>query len=103
MKSIVLLTTKPNRVNEVHNNLRQLQPVLECCTSFGRYDEAAIIWGESLEELWQILASQIRPMCGVAEVFPCLIEDDRSLMDPPQHVREFVGLCGASGCTEVLE
>ncbi len=55
MKSIVLLKIRPGQVTEVHNRLRQLQTVLECCTSFGCYDEAAIIQGESLEELWRIL------------------------------------------------
>ncbi len=92
MKSIVLLKIRPGQVTEVHNRLRQLQTVLECCTSFGCYDEAAIIQGESLEELWRILTSQIRPICGVIETFPCLIDDVGSLKDPPEYVREFVGV-----------
>jgi hypothetical protein len=67
-----------------------MHTVLECCTSFGRYDEAAVIQAESLEELWQIITSQIRPICGVLDIFPCLIEDGRSLKNPPKHVQEFV-------------
>ena len=89
MKSIVLLKIRSGQVNDVHNRLRQLQTVLECCVSFGRYDEAAIIQAESLEELWQVITSQIRTICGVLEIFPCLIEEDKSLKNPPEHIQEF--------------
>ncbi len=89
MKSIVLLTVSSGQVNQVHERLGQLQTVLECCRPFGRYDAAAIVQAESLEELWQILTLHIRPICGVLEIFPCLIEEGRSLNNPPEHVREF--------------
>ena len=90
MKSIVLLKIRSGQANEVHNRLGQMQTVLECCTSFGRYDEAAIIQAESLEELRQIITSQIRSISGIVDIFPCLIEEGRSLKDPPEHVQEFV-------------
>lgn len=58
--------------------------------SYGRYDEAAIIQAETLEELWQIIASEIKSISGVVEIFPCMIEEGRSLKNPPEHVKEFV-------------
>ena len=94
MKSIVLLKIRPGQVNEAHNKLRQLQTVLECCISYGQYDEAAVIRAETLEELWQIIKFQIKPICGVVDIFPCLIEEDRSLKNPPQHVRDFIMING---------
>ena len=90
MKSIVLLRIRSGQANDVHNRLGQLRSAVECCTSFGRYDEAAVIQAESLEELWQIITSQIKSICGVVEIFPCLIEDGRSLKDLPQHIEEFI-------------
>jgi DNA-binding Lrp family transcriptional regulator len=90
MKSIVLFKIRSGQANEVHNRLGQLQTVLECYTSFGRYDEAAIIQAENLEELWQIITCQIRSICGGVDVFPCLIEEGRSLKNPPEHVQEFI-------------
>ena len=92
VKSIVLLKVARGQVDEVDGMLRHLRTVLECCMPFGRYDEAALIQGESLEELWQILCLQIKPVSGVLEVFPCLIPEDKSLTDPPEHLREFVVL-----------
>ena len=92
MKSIVLLKITSGRVNEVHDRLRQMQTVKEWRSSFGRYEAAAVLQADSLEDLWQLLEYDIRPICGVIGVFPCLIPDDRSLEDPPDHVREFVGM-----------
>ena len=94
MKSIVLLKIRLGQANEVHSRLRQLRTVLECSTPFGRYDEAAIIQAESLEGLWQIITTQIRTICGVIEIFPCLIEEGRSLKNPPLHVKEFIKING---------
>jgi DNA-binding Lrp family transcriptional regulator len=92
MKSIVLLKIRLGQANDVHNRLRQLQTVVECSTKFGRYDEAAIIQAESLEELWQIITSQIRTISGVIEIFPCMIEEGRSLKNPPDHIQEFINI-----------
>jgi hypothetical protein len=66
-----------------------MQTVKEWRSSFGRYEAAAMVQADSLEELWQLLEYDIRPIHGVVGIFPCLIPDERSLVDPPDHVREF--------------
>ncbi len=89
MKSIVLLKIRSGQVNEVHNRLRQLQTVLECCMSYGRYDEAAIIQAETLEELWQIIASQIKPICWCRRDIS-LLDRRRQVSKEPAGARERV-------------
>ncbi len=94
MKAIVLLKITSGKVDEVYNTLKTLKAVLESCMPFGRYDAAAVIQAENLEELWQIISSQIKPIDGIVGTFPCLIEEDKSLENPPEHVQEFVTVGG---------
>ena len=89
MKSIVLLTTKSGEASAVHERLKRLSVVSECCTPFGRYDAAAMIEGESLEELWEIVRVELNLVRGVTACFPCLIEDSHSLRNPPEHLKDF--------------
>jgi hypothetical protein len=88
MKSIVLLKTESGEANAVHERLKRLSVVTECCTPFGRYDEAAVIEGESLEELWEIVRVELNRVRGVVDSLPCLVENERSLKDPPDHLKE---------------
>ena len=89
MRSIVLLTTKSGEASAVHERLKRLSVVSECCTQFGRYDAAAMIEGESLEELWEIVRVELNLVRGVTGCFPCLIEDSHSLRNPPEHLKDF--------------
>ncbi len=89
MKSIVLLTTQSGEAMAVHERLKRLSVVTECCTPFGRYDAAALIHGESLEEIWDIVRVELSLLRGVTSSFPCLISDECSLKDPPDHVKQF--------------
>lgn len=88
MKAIVLLRTEAGEAKAVHERLKRLSVVSECCTPFGRYDAAALIEGESLEELWEIVRVELNMVRGVVESLPCLVEDDRSLRNLPDHIRE---------------
>ena len=90
MKAIVLLKITSGEANKVNHTLKEQKTVLECCAPFGRYDAAAIIQAESLEDIWQIITSRIRKTSGVIETFPCLIEDDKSLENLPDFMREFI-------------
>ena len=88
MKAIVLLKTESGEGKAVHERLKRLSVVSECCTPFGRYDAAAMIEGESLEELWNIVRVELNQVRGVVESFPCLVDDDKSLRNPPDHLKE---------------
>ncbi len=88
MKSIILLKTEPGEAKAVHERLKRLSVVSECCTPFGRYDVAAMIEGETLEDLWQIIRVDLNLVRGVDGCLPCLIANDMSLRNPPEHVKE---------------
>ncbi len=88
MKSIVLPRTEAGEAPAVHERLRRLSVVSECCTPFGRYDAAALIEGESLEELWEIVRVELNMVRGVVESLPCLVDEDHSLRNPPDHLKE---------------
>lgn len=88
MKAIVLLKITSGEVREVNNCLKQLERVLGSCMTFGRYDAMAIIQGESLEEIRQIILSEIQPISGVIETLPCLIVEETSLKSS-EHLQEF--------------
>lgn len=88
MKSMVLITTAPGEANAVYERLKRLSVVLECCMPFGRYDVAAMIEGETLEDLWQTVHVELNCVRGVASTFPCLVENGRSLHTPPEHLKE---------------
>jgi hypothetical protein len=88
MKSIVLLQTGPGEAGAVLERLKRLSVVSECCTPFGRYDVAATIEGETLEDLWQIIRVELNLVRGVEGCLPCLITDGMSLRNPPEHVKE---------------
>ena len=88
MKSIVLLKTQAGEAQAVLERLKRLSVVSECCVPFGRYDAAAMIEGETLEELWQIVRVEINRVRGVEESFPCMVDDSHSLRHPPEHLME---------------
>ncbi len=88
MKSMVLITTAPGEAGAVFERLKRLSVVHECCTPFGRYDVAAMIEGETLEDLWHTVRAELNCIRGVVSTFPCLVEDDRSLHSPPEHLKE---------------
>ncbi len=88
MKSIVLLQTGQGEAGAVLERLKRLSVVSECCTPFGRYDAAALIEAETLEDLWQIIRVELNRVRGVEGCLPCLIADEMSLRNPPEHVKE---------------
>ena len=88
MKSIVLLKTKSGEANAVLERLKRLSVVSECCVPFGRYDAAAVVEGETLEELWQIVRVELSRVRGVEECFPCMVDEAHSLRHPPEHLME---------------
>ncbi len=88
MKSIVLITTAPGEANAVYERLKRLSVVVECCTPFGRYDAAATIEGDTLEDIWHAVRVELNCVRGVLSTFPCLVEDSRSLHSPPEHLKE---------------
>ncbi len=84
MKALVLLKITSGEVKEACSALQKLKSVVESWALFGRYDAVAIIQAENLEEIGQIVASEIQPISGVVETVPCLIVEHASQLKTEQ-------------------
>ncbi len=89
MKAIVLLKVTSGEVREAYNRLKHVKTALGACMTFGRYDAIIIIHGETLEDIRQIILTDIQSIDGVIETLPCLIVEESSLKSA-EHLQEFL-------------
>lgn len=90
MKAIILLKIRFGEANNVCAKFNQMKSILDSRVPFGQYDAAVMIQGESLEEFWDVIKCQLQTISGVIEIFPCLILDDQSFENLPEHLQELV-------------
>ena len=88
MKAIVLVKFTSLETRDGYRVLKHLKPVTESYLVYGRFDAVAIIQANSLEEIRNIILTEIQPIPGVIETMPCLIVEEKAYA---QH-----GLAGAS-------
>lgn len=79
MKALVLVKFTSLETKDAYRHLRTLKPVIETHLLYGRYDAVAIIQAGNLDEIKQIIFSDIQPISGVVETMPCLIVEDEVL------------------------
>ena len=72
MRAYVLINTRTGEVGQVVRQLRGQQGVIEASMTFGPYDAIAIIEGDSLSALGEMLSSGIQPIPGVTQTLTCL-------------------------------
>jgi DNA-binding Lrp family transcriptional regulator len=89
MKAIILLKITSGEVRGAYHCLKRLERVSECCMTFGRYDAAAIINADSLEEIRNIIISDIQPIPGVTETLTSLVVED-AFLDDPERQKDFL-------------
>ena len=77
MKAIVLVKFTSLETRAGYTILRELKPVTELYQVYGRYDAVAFIHAVSLEEIRNIILTEIQPIPGVIETMPCLIVEDQ--------------------------
>lgn len=78
MKAIVLIKFTSLNVLEGYRQLKRLASVTEAYMVYGRYDAVAMIQADTLEQVRQIILSEIQPIPGVIETMPCLILEDET-------------------------
>jgi len=71
-KAFVLIETVVGRNKEVLATLRQLQGVKSVDTVTGPYDIIAIIEGETLNDIGDIVTGKIHPIAGISRTVTCL-------------------------------
>ena len=71
-KAFVLIETVVGRSKEVVAALRQLQGVKSVDTVTGPYDVIAIIEGETLNDIGDLVTGKIHPITGISRTVTCL-------------------------------
>ncbi len=71
-KAFVLIETAVGRTKGVVTALKQLKGVKSVDTVTGPYDVIAIIEGENLNEIGDLVTSKIHPIAGISRTVTCL-------------------------------
>ncbi len=71
-KAFVLVETAVGRTKEVATALRQLAGVKSVDAVTGPYDIIAVIEGESLTDIGDLVTSRIHPTLGISRTVTCL-------------------------------
>jgi DNA-binding Lrp family transcriptional regulator len=71
-KAFVLVETAVGRNKEVTNALKKLKGVKSVDTVTGPYDIIAIIEGESLNSIGDLVTGKIHPIAGISRTVTCL-------------------------------
>ncbi len=71
-KAFVLIETAVGRTREVTSVLKQQEGVQSVDPVTGPYDIIAVIKGESLTEIGELVTSKIHPIPGISRTVTCL-------------------------------
>ena len=71
-KAFVLIETAVGRAKEVTSTLKQLKGVQSVDLVTGPYDVIAVIEGESLTDIGDLVTSRIHPIPGISRTVTCL-------------------------------
>lgn len=79
MKAYVLINVRPGGVQEVVRDLHRVEGVIEANMTFGPYDAVAVIKTSDLNQLGNILATDIHSIPGVLETLTCLAVEETGI------------------------
>ena len=71
-KAFVLIETAVGKNKEVVNGLKQLEGVKSVDAVTGPYDIIAIVEGEALNDIGNIVTGKIHPIAGISRTVTCL-------------------------------
>ena len=73
MKALVLIKFASLEGRDAYYRLCRLESVSDSFMMYGRYDAVLILHGRNLEDIHDVILSQIQPVPGVIEILPCII------------------------------
>jgi len=76
MKALVLIKFASTESRDAYHQLCRLKPVTESYMVYGRYDAVLMLQAKNIEEIHDILLSDVQPVSGVIEVLPCIIVEN---------------------------
>ncbi len=71
-KAFVLIETAVGKSKEVVDAIRQLKGVKSVDTVTGPYDVIAIVEGENLNDIGDLVTARIHPVAGISRTVTCL-------------------------------
>ena len=71
-KAFVLIETAVGRTKEVVAALSRLEGIKSVDTVTGPYDVIAVVEGESLNEIGDLVTGKIHPIAGISRTVTCL-------------------------------
>jgi len=77
VKAFVLIETAMGRNKEVVTALKQLEGVKSVDTVTGPYDVIAVVEGETLNDIGDLLINKIDPIAGISRTVSCLVMEDK--------------------------
>jgi len=72
-KAFVLIETVVGRNKEVVTALKQLKGIKSVNTVTGPYDVIAIVEGETLNDIGDLVTAKIHPIAGISRTVTCLV------------------------------
>ncbi len=71
-KAYVLMETQVGKTKQVVEAIRKLQRVVSVDAVTGPYDAIAIIQGESLNDIGELIVSELHPVNGISRTVTCI-------------------------------
>ena len=71
-KAYVLIEAQVGKTKEVVEAIRKLQGVVSVDTVTGPYDAIAVIQGETLNDIGELIVSKVHPVAGISRTVTCL-------------------------------
>jgi DNA-binding Lrp family transcriptional regulator len=71
-KAYVLIEARVGKTKQVVEAIRKLQGVVSVDTVTGPYDAIAIIQGETLNDIGELIVSKVHPVAGISRTVTCL-------------------------------
>jgi len=71
-KAYVLIEAQVGKTKQVVEAIRKLQRVVSVDAVTGPYDAIAIIQGETLNDIGELIVSKVHPVAGISRTVTCL-------------------------------
>ena len=71
-KAYVLIEAQVGKTKQVVEAIRKLQEVVSVDAITGPYDVIAIIQGETLNDVGELIVSKVHPIAGISRTVTCL-------------------------------
>jgi len=71
-KAYVLIETQVGKTKQVVEAIGRLQGVVSVDSVTGPYDAIAIVQGETLNDIGELIVSKVHPVAGISRTVTCL-------------------------------